>query len=108
MGWTVDELREAVQKPVGDPTPGRPVITVRSIDDDGAHLVVVVDAGRPGSRTEGWELTLASLEGDLMRMPLDHAALILRANLEEWWDTRDQYPDGMAGVAEKRVGTQPQ
>ncbi|GAA1259739.1 hypothetical protein GCM10009609_23340 [Pseudonocardia aurantiaca] len=105
MGWTLDELREAVQKPVGDPTPARPVMTVRSIHDDGDHLVVVLDAGRPGAEAERWELSFATTEGDLTRMPLDHAALILRANLEEWWDTRDQYPAGVPGVVEKRVGT---
>lgn len=37
-------------------------------------------------------------------MPLEHAALILRANLEEWWDTRGQYPDGMPGVVERCLG----
>jgi hypothetical protein len=37
-------------------------------------------------------------------MPLDHAALIVRANIEEWWDTRDQYPDGMPGVAQRQLG----
>jgi hypothetical protein len=88
------ELREAVQKPVGDPTPARPVMTVRCIHDNGDRLVVLLDAGREGAASQRWELTFASMEGDLTRMPLDHAALILRANLEEWWDTREQYPDG--------------
>jgi hypothetical protein len=108
MEWTLEELRDAVQKPVGDPTPARPVMTVRSIHDDGDRLVVVLDAGRQqGAQAQRWELTFSSMEGDLTRMPLDHAALILRANLEEWWDTRDQYPDGMPGVVEKQVGAQP-
>ena len=45
-----------------------------------------------------------SIEGDLTGMPLDHAALIVRANVEEWWDTRDQYPGGMPGIIQRQLG----
>ncbi|OLT14473.1 hypothetical protein BJF78_19190 [Pseudonocardia sp. CNS-139] len=79
------------------------MITVHSVQDDGVDLVVVLDAGRPDSQLQRWELTLPSVESDLAPMPLDDAALILRANLEEWWDTRDQFPDGMPGVVERRI-----
>ena len=110
MRWSVDDLCRAVQKPLGDfrhergaAYPARPVIVVHRLHDDGVHLVVELDAGGQGEQGQRWELTFSSIEGDLTRMPLDHAALILRANLEEWWDIRDQYPDGMPGVVEKRL-----
>jgi hypothetical protein len=104
MQWTLDDLRGAVQKPLGDPHPGRPVIVVHSLCDNGARLVVELDAGRQGRQAQRWELAFPSIEGDLTRIPLDHAALILRANLEEWWDTRVQHPDGVPGVVERRLG----
>ena len=107
MSWTLDDLCEAVQRPIGDPTPARPALIVRSIHDDGVRMVVELDAGRQGAQAQRWELNFPSTEGDLTQMPLDHAALIVRANLEEWWDTRDQYPDGMPGVIEKRVEARP-
>ena len=104
MGWTFDELREAVQRPLGDPGPARPVIVVNDLRDDGVHLVVDLEAGGAEERSRRWELAFPSVESDLTRMPLDHAALIVRANIEEWWDTRGQYPEGMPGVAQKRLG----
>jgi hypothetical protein len=103
MSWTLEELRSALQKPVGDPRPSRPVIVVHSLRDDGAHLVVEVDAGPSDGEGRRWELTFPSLEGDLTGVPLEHAALIVRANVEEWWDTRDQYTDGARGVGQRRL-----
>lgn len=103
--WTLEELRNATQKPIGDPAPARPELTVHIIDDDGHRLLIVLDAGKQGGPVERWQLTLASMEGDLTRMPLEDAALVLRANLEEWWDTRDQYSDGMPGVVARRISS---
>ena len=103
MRWTLEELREAVQRPLGDPGPSRPVIVVHSLRDDGVHLVVELDVGPSGGQGHRWELTFPSIEDDLTDMPLDHAALIVRANIEEWWDTRNQYPDGMPGITERRL-----
>jgi hypothetical protein len=104
MSWTLEELRDAIQRPLGDPGPSRPVIVVHSLRDDGVHLVVELDAGRPGDQGLRWELMFPSIEGDLTGMPLDHAALIVRANIEEWWDTRDQYPGGMPGIVQRQLG----
>lgn len=104
MSWTLEELRKAIQRPLGDPGPSRPVIVVHRLGDDGAHLVVELDAGPSGGQAHRWELTFPSIEGDVKGMPLDQAALIVRANIEEWWDTRDQYPDGMPGIAQRQLG----
>ena len=104
MSWSLEELRAELQKPLGDPGPSRPVIVVHSLRDDGAHLVVELDAGPPGGQGRRWELTFASIEGDVKGMPLEHAALVGRANIEEWWDTRGQYPDGMPGVTQRQLG----
>jgi hypothetical protein len=65
MSWSLEELRAELQKPLGDPGPSRPVIVVHSLRDDGAHLVVELDAGPPGGQGRRWELTFASIEGDV-------------------------------------------
>ncbi|MGH3585504.1 MAG: hypothetical protein ACRDQ0_04185 [Pseudonocardia sp.] len=90
MAWTLEELQEAVQKPLGDPGPSRPLIVVHGLRDDGVHLVVDLNAGRSGGQGRRWQLAFPSIADDLTQMPLDHAALVVRANIEEWWDTRDQ------------------
>jgi hypothetical protein len=104
MARTLDELKDAVQRPLGGPPFVRSTIVVHDIHDDGSHLTVDVEAGAAGGRTQRWLLTMPSVQGDLTSMSLESASFTLRANLEEWWDTRGQYPDGMPGLAERRLG----
>ena len=73
-------------------------------DSSGAGLVVDVEAVFPDRTAHRWRLGFRSMLADLKPLPLVDAAHILRANVEEWRDTRNQYPDGVPGMTEERLG----
>jgi hypothetical protein len=62
-------------------------------DDDATSLVLDVDAIADGHR-QRWRLTLDNALADLAdeQASLDSAALIVRANVEEWWQLKDIEP----------------
>jgi hypothetical protein len=90
--WTLDELLQAIRKPLGD---FPDALTV-----DRVHPAA---AGDPGSllcdltvhdtdRATRWRLTVKDALDDLDDKTLETAALIVRANIEEWWHTRNSEP----------------
>jgi hypothetical protein len=74
-------------------------------EDPGGHgLIVDVDAVFADRTVHRWRLGFPSMLADLRLLPLIDAAHILRANVEEWRDTRGQYPpNGIPGMTEERI-----
>ncbi|TCK26665.1 hypothetical protein EV378_2506 [Pseudonocardia endophytica] len=62
-------------------------------------LVEVTVADARG--VDRWRLTFHSMWADLCEFPLEDAALIARANIEEWWDTREGEPEPPSLTAER-------
>lgn len=93
--WTIEQLQDGIQVPLADPAGTRPTIRCTRLErtaSDQGDLVVdldIVSSGQP----EHWRLTFDAMWTELSRMPLDAAVLVLRANIEEWWDLRLREPD---------------
>lgn len=104
VAWTPDELCAAAHRRSVRESP-RPemVITDVQVAADGDGLVVFVDALHPGGAVHRWTLGSRSMYADLRPLSLVAAAHILRATVEEWRDTRLQYPDGIPGMTEERL-----
>lgn len=91
--WTPEQLRAAVD--VGIP-PARPAtITVERLERSGSggegifvEVTISHDEGR-----ERWRMRFDSMWIDVCDFPLEDAALIVRANIVEWWDTRLGEPE---------------
>lgn len=91
--WTPEQLRVAAD--VGVP-PARPAtITIKRLERTGSggegvlvELTIGYDEGR-----ERWRLAFDSMWNDVCDFPLEDAALIVRANIVEWWDTRSAEPE---------------
>jgi len=91
--WTPEQLRTAAD--VGIP-PARPAtINVERLERTGSggegvlvELTITHDEGR-----ERWRLTFDSMWTDVCTFPLADAALMVRANIVEWWDTRLAEPE---------------
>lgn len=104
-GWTSEQLRQALAASPGL-SPARPAtITVERLDRVGpgaagvlAEITVADERG-----VEQWRLTFDSMWADLCDLPLQDAALIARANIEEWWDTRSGEPTP-PWLTEERIG----
>ncbi|MGI5130446.1 hypothetical protein ACQEVB_26830 [Pseudonocardia sp. CA-107938] len=106
MSWTLLELRSAARRRrVAEPQSSRPEMIVSGLEEDqgGAGLIIDVDAVFPDRTVHRWRLGFPSMLADLRPLPLVDAAHILRANVEEWRDTRNQYPDGIPGMTEERL-----
>ena len=90
MTWTLAELLEQVKVPLESPVanPQERSIAVNSVETDGAALLVAVDVFAPPRReSQSWLLRFRSMWSDVSGLPLQAAALTVRANIEEWWDT---------------------
>lgn len=90
MTWTIAELLEQVKIPLESPvaSPQERAIVVNGVETDGAALLVVVDIVAPPRReSQSWLLHFRSMWSDVSDLPLQAAALTVRANIEEWWDT---------------------
>jgi hypothetical protein len=91
--WTRSELQEKLQQPLGDSRNARPEISVEIAQfGDGASSLVLDLTVLTGSRPQRWRLTLPGAADDLADASLPSAALIVRANIEEWWHTKDAEP----------------
>ncbi|MDQ4115889.1 MAG: hypothetical protein M3235_02895 [Actinomycetota bacterium] len=93
--WTPGQLRAAVERPPGL-RPARPArITIEQLDrtgPDGAGARVDVEIEHAGG-AERWQLIFDTMWADIHDFPLEDAALMVRANIEERWDTRGSEPD---------------
>jgi hypothetical protein len=93
--WTIDDLHEALTLRGALPGTAAPKLTIIGVtsDDAGASLVLDIDAGSEQGR-QRWRLTLDQALADLTdeRASLESAALIVRANVEEWWHLKDVEP----------------
>lgn len=88
--WTTAELLEHVNVPLESPAPSpqERTIAVEGVETDGNALLVEVEVTTPrrqGKQT--WSLSFKSMWADVRDLPLASAALTVRANIEEWWDT---------------------
>lgn len=92
MSWTIEELHQRVQEPLGGSSwPRESTIKVLSLGPDGTGglvMEIAVERGQSNTaRRQRWRLVFEGMLTDISKRPLDTAGLILRANLEEWWDT---------------------
>jgi hypothetical protein len=79
------------------------IVTDLVADAAGTGLIVDVNALFTDQSVHRWRLGFSSMLTDLRPLPLIAAAHILRANVEEWRDIRNQYPDGIPGMTEERI-----
>jgi hypothetical protein len=107
MTWTIEELGERVRRPLESPAPvgGDRDIRVLGLNQRGDSLVIdIVVSAPPTMDCQRWQLDFRSMWADVRELPLDAAALTVRANIEEWWDTGAE-EDGPGGlVTARRAG----
>jgi hypothetical protein len=93
--WTVDELAAAVRERLPEAT---------GVVADRTGTGLVVELAEAEGREARWRLTFPGMLAGLGGEPLTAAALIVRANVQEWCEVRDRYPDGLPGMTVRWFG----
>jgi hypothetical protein len=100
--WTLDDLHGALITRGALPGADPPELAVASVTSDSPGRALVLDIDTPTKRgRQRWRLTLDHALADLRDdgASLDSAALVVRANIEEWWHLKDVEPaTGRMGV----------
>jgi hypothetical protein len=84
-----DELPGLLSRELDPARPRR--LKVRSVTagpDPLLQLVIVLDAEPPAGPPQTWRLTYDVADDDLQLLGAPAFVLTVRANIEEWWDTR--------------------
>ena len=100
--WTLDDLHGALITRGALPSADPPELSVAGVTSDSFGRGLVLDIDTPSERgRQRWRLTLEQALADLRDdgASLDSAALIVRADIEEWWHLKDVEPaTGRMGV----------
>lgn len=92
--WSIDELLEQARNPLAGTAARTVEVDALNVRDDTSgdldcDITVTTQRGR--SR---WRITIQEAIEHLERASIESAGLIVRSNIEEWWDTGGPEADG--------------